>query len=167
MYQSIDTTHVGATGHSEGGFATTTAGADSHITTIAPICGAMSQRNLHGPVILFCGGQDTPVSYDTMIQPAFAAITNQPAMLAEYLTADHGNRMTFGNSFQSDRSRSCRVGARAADGRHYATPDGSRLKLHAMPGLGLEDHAEQHDESVRTARERREVPNRAEYGAVL
>ena len=40
MYQRIDTTHVGATGHSQGGFATTTAGGDARITTIAPLCGA-------------------------------------------------------------------------------------------------------------------------------
>ena len=40
MYQRIDTTHIGGTGHSQGGFATTTAGADARITTIAPLCGA-------------------------------------------------------------------------------------------------------------------------------
>jgi predicted dienelactone hydrolase len=98
LYQRIDTTHIGAAGHSEGAFATTTAGADSHITTIAPICGAMSQKNLHGPAILFCGGLDTTVSCDTMIQPAFAAITNQPAMLADCLAADHQNWVTYGTA---------------------------------------------------------------------
>ena len=44
LYHRIDTSHVGATGHSEGGFATTTAGADSHITTIAGMCGGSNQR---------------------------------------------------------------------------------------------------------------------------
>jgi predicted dienelactone hydrolase len=95
LYQRIDTTHIGATGHSQGAFATTTAGADSHITTVAPICGAMAQKNLHGPAILFCGGQDTTVPCDTSVKPAFNGITNQPAMLADYLTADHGSWMTF------------------------------------------------------------------------
>ena len=95
LYQRIDTTHIGATGHSQGGFATTTAGADNHITTIAPICGAMAQKNLHGPAILFCGGQDTTVPCDTSVKPAFTGITNQPAILADYLTADHGSWMTF------------------------------------------------------------------------
>ena len=96
MYQRIDTTHIGATGHSQGGFATTTAGADSHITTIAPICGAMAQRNLHGPAMLLCGGNDTTVPCDGMIKTAFDGITNQPVMLADYLTADHGSWLTFG-----------------------------------------------------------------------
>jgi hypothetical protein len=95
MYQRIDTTHVGATGHSQGGFATTSAGADSHITTIAPLCGASSQRNLHGPALLLCGGNDTTVPCDGMIKSAFDGITNQPVMLADYLTADHANWITF------------------------------------------------------------------------
>jgi hypothetical protein len=95
MYQRIDTTHVGATGHSQGGFATTTAGGDARVTAIAPICGASTQRNLHGPAILLCGGQDTTVPCDGMIQTAFNGITNQPVMLADYLTADHGSWLSF------------------------------------------------------------------------
>lgn len=95
MYQRIDTTHVGATGHSQGGMATSQAGGDSHITTIAPICGAGSQRNLHGPALLLCGGKDTTVPCDGMIQNAFNGITNQPVMLANQLDADHGSWMSF------------------------------------------------------------------------
>ena len=94
LYQRIDTTHIGATGHSQGGFATTTAGADSHITTIAPLCGASTQKNLHGPAFLYCGGMDTTVPCSN-IQTAFNGITNQPVMLAEYLSADHANWITF------------------------------------------------------------------------
>ena len=94
LYQKIDTTHIGATGHSQGGFATTTAGADSHITTIAPLCGASSQRNLHGPAWLFCGGMDTTVPCTT-VQNAFKAISNVPVMQASYLSADHANWITF------------------------------------------------------------------------
>ena len=95
LYQRIDTTHVGASGHSQGGFATTTAGADAHITTIAPICGAMGQRNLHGPALLLCGGNDTLVPCDGTIQQAFDAINSQLVMLADYLSADHANWITF------------------------------------------------------------------------
>jgi len=94
LYQKIDTTHVGATGHSQGAFATTTAGADSHITTIAPLCGASAQRNLHGPAWLFCGGMDTTVPCGT-VQSSFNAITNVPIMLADYLSVDHGSWITF------------------------------------------------------------------------
>jgi dienelactone hydrolase len=105
LYQRIDTTHIGATGHSQGGFATTSAGADSHITTIAPICGASSQRNLHGPALLLCGGNDTTVPCDGTIQTAFNGITNQPVELADYLSADHANWVSFtyrtGNSYSA------------------------------------------------------------------
>jgi len=94
LYHKIDTTHIGATGHSQGGFATTSAGGDSHITTIAPLCGASNQRNLHGPAMLFCGGMDTTVPCST-IQTAFNAINNQPIMLASYLSVDHGSWLTF------------------------------------------------------------------------
>jgi predicted dienelactone hydrolase len=94
LYQRIDTMHVGGTGHSQGGFATTTAGGDSHVTTIAPLCGASTQRNLHGPAFLFCGGMDTTVPCSN-IQRAYDGINNQPVMLASFLTADHANWITF------------------------------------------------------------------------
>jgi cephalosporin-C deacetylase-like acetyl esterase len=97
MYQRIDTTHIGATGHSQGGFATTAAGADARITTIAPLCGATRQTNLHGPAMLFCGGMDTTVPCST-IMTAYNGITNQPIMLADYLAADHVNWVTFGGN---------------------------------------------------------------------
>jgi hypothetical protein len=95
LYQKIDTTHIGATGHSQGAFATTTAGADSHITTIAPLCGATAPRGgLHGPAWLFCGGMDTTVPCST-VQTAFNGISNVPVMLADYLAATHVSWVTF------------------------------------------------------------------------
>ena len=94
LYQRIDTTHVGATGHSQGGFATTTAGTDSHILTIAPIAGATATRNLHGPALLLCGGMDTTVPCST-IMAAFTGITNQPVMLADQLAATHAGWISF------------------------------------------------------------------------
>jgi hypothetical protein len=96
LYHKIDPTHVGATGHSQGAFATTTAGTDSHITTVAPLCGAsVNQRNpLHGPAWLFCGGMDTTVPCST-VQTAFNAISTLPVMLADYLSVDHASWITF------------------------------------------------------------------------
>jgi dienelactone hydrolase len=94
LYQRIDTTHIGATGHSQGGFATTTAAGDSRITSIAPLTGASTQRNLHGPAWFFCGEMDTTVPCDT-VQRAFDAVSTQPAMLANHLTSDHANWVTF------------------------------------------------------------------------
>jgi dienelactone hydrolase len=94
LYRRIDTAHIGATGHSQGGFATTQAAGDSRITTIAPLCGASQQRNLSGPAFIFCGELDTTVPCEN-VQNAFDSITSQPAMLANYLTADHANFITF------------------------------------------------------------------------
>lgn len=97
LYQRIDSTHIGAAGHSEGAFATTSVASDSHIVTIAPLCGASAQKNLHGPALFLCGGQDTVVGCSGS-QSALTAATTQPAMVAEYLTADHQNWVTYGNA---------------------------------------------------------------------
>jgi hypothetical protein len=94
LYHRIDTTHIGATGHSQGAMATSQAATDSHITTSVPICGAMTERNLHGPAMFFCGGQDTVVGCSGA-QNALTAVTTLPAMFAEYVSADHGSWMTF------------------------------------------------------------------------
>jgi predicted dienelactone hydrolase len=92
-FHHVDVEHVGATGHSQGGFATTQAGGDSHIKTVAPLCGAASQRNLNGPALLLCGGADDVVDCEG-IANALDSI-DQPAMLANYITADHANWVTF------------------------------------------------------------------------
>jgi hypothetical protein len=97
LYHRIDTTHIGATGHSQGAMATTTASGDSHITTSIPIEGANVQRNLHGPAMFFCGGQDTLVGCNGA-QSALAAVTTLPAMYAELLAVDHGSWMSRGST---------------------------------------------------------------------
>jgi len=94
LYHRIDTTHIGATGHSQGAMATTQASADSHIVASVPIEGASVQRNLHGPAMFFCGGQDTLVGCSGA-QSAITAVTTLPAMFAEYLSVDHGSWMSF------------------------------------------------------------------------
>jgi hypothetical protein len=97
LYHRIDTTHIGATGHSQGAMATTQVSADSHITTSVPIEGASAQKNLHGPAMFFCGGQDTLVGCSGA-QSAINAVTTLPAMYAENLSVDHGSWMTFSGS---------------------------------------------------------------------
>ncbi len=88
-YHHLDTTHIGATGHSQGGAATTMAGADPRITAIAPIAGARA-TTLHGPAALLCGGQDTTVPCSS-VQPAFDADNNLPVMMGDNLAATHGS----------------------------------------------------------------------------
>ena len=97
LYRRIDTTHIGATGHSQGAMATTQASGDSRITSSVPIEGASVQRNLHGPAMFFCGGQDTIVGCSGA-QSAINAVTTLPAMFAEYLSVDHGSWLTFTGS---------------------------------------------------------------------
>src|SRR6185295_18591994 len=96
LYHHLDVTHIGATGHSQGAFATSSASGDSHITTNVPIEGAQVQRNLHGPAMFFCGGLDDIVGCDGA-QSAFDAVTTLPAMYAEYLSVDHGSWMSYNN----------------------------------------------------------------------
>ena len=96
LYHHLDVTHIGATGHSQGAFATSSASGDSHITTNVPIEGAQVQRNLHGPALFFCGGMDDIVGCDGA-QSAIDAITTLPAMYAEYLSVDHGSWLGRGS----------------------------------------------------------------------
>jgi hypothetical protein len=100
LYHRIDTAHIGATGHSQGAMATTQASGDSHITTSIPIEGASVQRNLHGPAMFFCGGQDDIVGCSGA-QSALNAITTLPAMYAELIAVDHGSWMSRGNTLSA------------------------------------------------------------------
>ncbi len=96
LYHALDTNHIGATGHSEGAGATVTSGSDPRITTIAPIHGgSTANKNLHGPALYLCGGQDT-VARCSNIENAVDGIDNQPVMLAENLKADHGSWLNQG-----------------------------------------------------------------------
>jgi hypothetical protein len=100
LFHRIDTTHIGATGHSQGAMATAQASGDSHITASVPIEGASAQRNLHGPAMFFCGGQDTIVGC-TGAQSALAAVTTLPAMYAELIAVDHGSWMSRGSTLSA------------------------------------------------------------------
>lgn len=94
LYHRIDTTHIGATGHSQGAMATSRASGDARINASVPIEGAMTQRNLHGPAMFFCGTLDTLVGCDGA-NSALNAVTTLPAMYAEYHSVDHGSWMSF------------------------------------------------------------------------
>jgi len=96
LYHHLDSTHIGATGHSQGAMATSQASGDPRITTNVPIEGAMAQKNLSGPAMFFCGGMDDVVGCDGAAN-ALKAVTTLPAMYAEYLSVDHGSWMSFNN----------------------------------------------------------------------
>jgi hypothetical protein len=89
-YHHLDTTNIGAAGHSEGGLATSTVGSDARFTAIATMAGATSMPKLHEPALFLCGGQDTVVPCSN-IQKAFDAVTTTPVMLEENPSASHGS----------------------------------------------------------------------------
>lgn len=80
---------IGATGHSQGAFAASSAGADPRIKAVAPIQ-SLGGRTFHGPVLGLCGTMDTVVPCSGNLR-GYNNVSNQPAMYAELKTADHVN----------------------------------------------------------------------------
>ena len=114
-YHHLDTAHMSpATGHSEGGFATSVVGSDPRIIAIATMAGATATPKATRAGALLCGGQDTVVPCTT-IQKSFDAITSTPVMLEEK------SHRLYGSSIRLDqgtpiRSRSPRGWRRPPDG---------------------------------------------------
>jgi hypothetical protein len=89
-YHKLDTSKIGASGHSQGGAATTMSGADERIIATVPICGSRENITQHGPVLLLCGGSDTIVPCSG-VKKAFDTMTTLPVMIAEVAGVDHGS----------------------------------------------------------------------------
>jgi hypothetical protein len=89
-FHRLDTAHIGALGHSEGGASTCIAAADPRISAIATVSGTRPLTGLHSPALLICGGQDTTVTCDSVAN-TFNAVADQPAMFMNNLAADHGS----------------------------------------------------------------------------
>lgn len=89
-FHHLDTTQIGALGHSEGGASTSIAAADTRLRAIATISGARALNGLHGPALFICGQQDTVVPCDG-IANTFRTVTDQPAVFLNNLAADHGS----------------------------------------------------------------------------
>lgn len=96
-FQRLDTTRVGALGHSQGGAATSIAAADPRISAMATIHGNRALTGLHGPGLFICGEQDGVVPCDGVAN-AFRTVTEQPAMFLNNLAADHGSWLGQGGS---------------------------------------------------------------------
>ena len=90
LFGHVDKDRIGATGHSQGAFAASSAGTDPRIKTIAPIETLGASRGLHGPVLGLCGSMDTTVPCSGNMR-SFTAISDQPVMYAELKAADHTN----------------------------------------------------------------------------
>lgn len=90
LFGHVDRDRIGATGHSQGAFAASTAGKDARIKTIAPIETLGANAGLHGPALGLCGSMDTTVPCSGNMR-SFNAISDQPVMYAELKSADHTN----------------------------------------------------------------------------
>jgi hypothetical protein len=89
FYHKLDISKIGATGHSQGGAATSVTATDPRIVASVPICGART-GTMHGPALLICGGADTTVPCKN-VQPAFDGITGVPVMMSEMAGMTHGS----------------------------------------------------------------------------
>ena len=102
MFEKIDTSQIGATGHSQGGFGTCQAARDARIKTIAPIQGFRSPRGFGGSIFAISGGMDTIVM-PTGISSGFDSLTKGPAMYGELKSATHtdwiGGRNASGSAY--------------------------------------------------------------------
>ncbi len=88
-YHRLDTAHIGALGHSEGGASTCKAAPDPRISAIATVSGTSAISSLHGPALFFCGGKEAASVCDG-IEKIFAAVKDHPAMFIDNLASDHG-----------------------------------------------------------------------------
>jgi hypothetical protein len=96
-YHRLDTTRVGAFGHSQGGASTSIAAADPRISAIAPIHGTRALNGLNGPALFICGELDTAVTCASVAN-TYRTVTEQPAVFLNNLAADHGSWLGQGGS---------------------------------------------------------------------
>jgi hypothetical protein len=95
LFEHIDADHIGATGHSQGAFAASSAAADPRVPVWAPLQGARSVSGQHGPGLLICGTMDDTVPCSGA-QSAFDRISTLPVMYAELKAASHVNWIAGG-----------------------------------------------------------------------
>ena len=87
-YHHLDTAHIGAAGHSEGGLATSKLTSDPHITAISSVSGPSANPMIHQPTLLFFGGKEAnPMPMN--VANVFNSITQYPAMTIDNLSVGH------------------------------------------------------------------------------
>lgn len=98
----IDTAHIGATGHSQGGGGAIAAGADPLVTTTVPIEPGPqgSVAALHGPVFFLGGRLDTIVPPALLVIPRYQAASQVPAVYGELGGATHFTPVGDGGGFR-------------------------------------------------------------------
>jgi hypothetical protein len=92
-YHRLDTAHIGAFGHSEGGMATCMMAKDRRFSAISTVSGTSTISTIYMPAVFFCGGKETnfdPPMCDSNLKVA-NTISTQPSMLIDALDEDHGS----------------------------------------------------------------------------
>ena len=89
-YHHLDTTNIGQLGHSEGAMSTCMSASEPRYKALTSICGTTTLTGVHTPFLFFCGGKDTVVGCDNP-RKAFLTVTDQPAILIDELSSDHGS----------------------------------------------------------------------------
>jgi hypothetical protein len=88
FYNKLDTSKVGASGHSQGGIGTVAALKDSRITCSVPLMGTITGRgSLKSPVLAIAGSRDTIVS-PTLVKRIYTNATGT-AIYAELQESSH------------------------------------------------------------------------------
>lgn len=87
-YHHLDTTRIGAAGHSEGGAATSKLASDPHISAISSVSGPSANPMIHQPALLFVGGMEGG-SIAMNATNVVNSITQYPAMFINNLNANH------------------------------------------------------------------------------
>ena len=111
FYQHVDTTRIGASGHSQGGAGTIMAGSDSRVTVTAPIQpyilpipggGTFSMSSIaeqHGPMFLLSGSADTVAVPSMNQQPVYDG-TNVSVVWATLEGATHFETVSNAGRFR-------------------------------------------------------------------
>ncbi len=101
---AVDTTGIGASGHSQGGQGTINSGTDPSVLATAPIqpgpaIGAAGQQN--GPMFLMAGSSDTIVSAGTLVKPLSYEPSNVATVYGVLQGADHFEPVGDGGGYRS------------------------------------------------------------------
>jgi len=82
----VDTSRVGATGHSQGGAGAVRAAMDARVDTLFPLAGTTTPTGVRGPSFYVVGQNDT---LKATVRSAYDAATTVPAAYAELAGAGH------------------------------------------------------------------------------
>jgi hypothetical protein len=142
---AVDLSHVGASGHSQGGRGAIMAGRDPRVTATAPIqpytlgpsYEAGSEARQHGPMLLLSGGLDTVADPERNHKPVFEN-ANVPIVWANMLMSGHSTPSTGTNGPYRSATTAWFLWQLAADEKAGAMFKGADCGYCATPAWTIE-----------------------------